>query len=233
MNSGVRKSVITLIAVAVVALAIVVVGPVLYRVFTHEGVRTGDFEAKELPAATTDANGTWEIIGGDDSQNTSVGFTFNEVLPGSKRTTSGSTHNVTGELKVANNKLEDASIVVDMATLTSDIERRDINVRNNIFNVDQYPESKFELSDPVDISKIPDNGQWANVEVPGRLTIRGITNDVTVTMKAARTGDMVLLSGTLPINRLDYNVRLPQFVAATIAEQGELNLRIVAEKQEK
>ncbi|WP_115597443.1 YceI family protein [Corynebacterium amycolatum] len=232
MNSGVRKSIITLIAVAVVALAIVIVGPVLYRVFTHEGVRTGDFEATELPAATTDTNGTWKIIGGDNSQNTSVGFTFNEVLPGSRRTTSGSTHEVTGELKVANNNLEDASVVVDMATLTSDIERRDINVRNNIFSVEQYPEAKFELAEPLDISSIPDNGQWANIEIPGRLTIRGVTNDVTVPMKVARTENLVLLSGTLPINRLDYNVRLPQFVAASIEENGELNLRIVAEKQD-
>ena len=51
-------------------------------------------------------------------------------------------------------------------------------------------------------------------------------------MKAARTENLVLLSGTLPINRLDYNVRLPQFVAASIEENGELNLRIVAEKQD-
>lgn len=232
MNSGARKSVITLIAVAVVAFAIVVVGPVIYRVFTHEGVRTGDFETQELPAATTDANGAWSIAGGDDSQNTSVGFTFNEVLPGSKRTTSASTHNVTGELKVENNKLDSASIVVDMNTLTSDIERRDINVRRSIFETETYPEAKFELSKPIDISSIPDSGEWANIEIPGRMTIHGVTNDVTVTMKAARTEDLVLLSGTVPLNRLDYNVRLPQFVAATIEENGELNLRIVAQKDE-
>lgn len=232
MNSGVRKSVITLIAVAVVAFAIVVVGPVVYRVFTHDGVRTGDFAAKELPAATTDANGSWSIIGGDNSQNTSVGFTFDEVLPGSKRTTSASTHQVTGELKVADNKLTSASVVVDMTTLTSDIQRRDINVRRNIISTDDYPEAKFELSKPIDISHIPDSGEWTSVDIPGRMTIRGVTNDVTVTMKVARTEDLVLLSGNLPINRLDYNVRLPQFVAATIQENGELNLRIVAQKNQ-
>ena len=57
MNSRVQKSVLTLIAVGVVALAIVIVGPVLYRVFTHDGVRTGDFDAANLPAASVDMAG--------------------------------------------------------------------------------------------------------------------------------------------------------------------------------
>lgn len=232
MNSGARKSVITLIAVAVVALAIVIVGPVLYRVFTHEGVRTGDFDAEQLKPASTSAEGDWKIIGGDDSKNTSVGFTFNEVLPGSRRTTSASTHNVTGDMTVKGKNLEEATIVVDMATLNSDIEVRDVNVRNKILNVDQYPEAKFELTKPLDISSIPDSGKRVAIEVPGRLTIRGVSNDVTVPMQAARTDDLVLLSGNLKINREDYNVLSPEFVAAKIADEGELNLRIVARKQQ-
>nr|WP_120492678.1 YceI family protein [Corynebacterium lactis] len=232
MNSGARKSVITLIAVAVVALAIVIVGPVLYRVFTHEGVRTGDFEAEQLKPATTSAEGNWKIIGGDNSKNTSVGFTFNEVLPGSRRTTSASTHKVSGDLTVSGTTLEKATIVVDMATLNSDIEVRDINVRNKILSVDQYPEAKFVLSKPLDISSIPDDGKRVPIEVPGQLTIRGTTNDVVVPMMAARTDDLVLLSGSLKINRQDYNVESPEFVAAKIADEGELNLRIVAQKQQ-
>ncbi|ALA67459.1 YceI family protein [Corynebacterium lactis] len=232
MNSGARKSVITLIAVAVVALAIVIVGPVLYRVFTHEGVRTGDFDAEQLKPASTSAEGDWKIIGGDDSKNTSVGFTFNEVLPGSRRTTSASTHNVTGDMTVKGKNLEEATIVVDMATLNSDIEVRDVNVRNKILNVDQYPEAKFELTKPLDISSIPDSGKRVPIEIPGRLTIRGVSNDVTVPMQAARTDDLVLLSGNLKINREDYNVLSPEFVAAKIADEGELNLRIVARKQQ-
>lgn len=232
MNSGARKSVITLIAVAVVALAIVIVGPVLYRVFTHEGVRTGDFDAEQLKPASTSAEGDWKIIGGDASKNTSVGFTFNEVLPGSRRTTSASTHNVTGGMTVKGKNLEEATIVVDMATLNSDIEVRDVNVRNKILNVDQYPEAKFELTKPLDISSIPDSGKRVPIEIPGRLTIRGVSNDVTVPMQAARTDDLVLLSGNLKINREDYNVLSPEFVAAKIADEGELNLRIVARKQQ-
>ncbi len=230
MNSRVQKSVLTLIAVGVVALAIVIVGPVLYRVFTHDGVRTGDFDAANLPAASVDMAGDWRVIGGDNTHNTSVGFTFDEVLPGSKRTTSASTHRVSGGFTVAEDMLTRAEVIVDMNTLTSDIEVRDINVRRSLLETEQYPEARFELAEPVSVAQVPADGSRAVVEVPGRLTIRGVTNEVTVSMNVARSGERVLLSGTLPINRLDYNVRLPQFVAAQIAENGELNLRLVAEK---
>lgn len=231
MNSSVRKSVLTLIAVAVVALAIIVVGPVLYRVFTSEGVRTGDVDLSKVEPATTDRNGHWLIVGGDNSNNTSVGYTFNEILPGSKRTTSGSTHFVTGDFTVENDQLTAGNIIVDMNTLNSDIERRDINVRMDIFATDQFPEAKFEVSKPVDLSKVPDDGSQVDVEIPGRMTIRGVTNDVTVAMKVLRSKNAVMLTGDLPINRLDYNVRTPQFVAAKIDENGELNLRIIAQKE--
>ena len=79
---------------------------------------------------------------------------------------------------------------------------------------------------------MPDDGTAANVEVPGRLTIRGVTNDVAVPLQVMRHGDHVLMSGTLEINRLDYNVRTPDFVAAKVDENGELNLRIVLRKPE-
>lgn len=101
MNSGMKKSIVTLVAVAVVALAIIIVGPVLYRVITSEGVRTGGVDTANVEPATTDRNGTWEVARSGAGTSTSVGFTFNELLPGSQRTTSGSTHDVTGTFEIA------------------------------------------------------------------------------------------------------------------------------------
>lgn len=230
MKPGMQKSIVTLVAVAVVALAIVIVGPVLYRVMTSEGVRTGGVEDARIEPATTDRNGTWQIKRSGAGTSTSVGFTFNELLPGSNRTTSGSTHDVTGSFEVAGDTLRSGEIVVDMTTLTTDIEKRDINVRDTIFSVDRYPDATFTVAGDVDLSSVPDDGTPVDVMVPGRLTVRGVTNDEKVPMQVRRSGDYVLLVGTLGINRLDYNVRTPDFVAAKIDENGELNLRIVMTK---
>ncbi|MFD5868714.1 YceI family protein [Corynebacterium sp. NPDC060344] len=232
MNSGMKKSIVTLVAVAVVALAIVIVGPVVYRVITSEGVRTGGVDTANIAPATTDRNGTWEVARSGAGSSTSVGYTFNELLPGSNRTTSGSTREVTGTFEIADDTLRSGRIVVDMATLTSDDMKRDNNVRDTIFTADQYPEAAFEVAGDTDLSMVPDDGSPVDVEVPGRLTIRGVTNDVTVPLKVMRNGEHVLMSGTLVFNRLDYNVRTPDFVAASVDENGELNLRIVLRKAE-
>ena len=232
MNSGMKKSIVTLVAVAVVALAIIIVGPVLYRVITSEGVRTGGVDTANVEPATTDRNGTWEVARSGAGTSTSVGFTFNELLPGSQRTTSGSTHDVTGTFEIADDVLRSGELIVDMTTLTTDIAKRDINVRDTIFTTSSDPEARFEVAEDVDLSAVPDDGTAANVEVPGRLTIRGVTNDVAVPLQVMRHGDHVLMSGTLEINRLDYNVRTPDFVAAKVDENGELNLRIVLRKPE-
>lgn len=232
MNSGMKKSIVTLVAVAVVALAIVIVGPVLYRVITSEGVRTGGVDAENVQPATTDRNGTWEVARSGAGTSTSVGYTFDELLPGSSRTTSGSTHDVTGTFEIADDTLQSGSIVVDMETLKSDDMKRDNNVRDTVFTTEAYPEAKFEVAEETDLSHVPDDGTAVTVEVPGRMTIRGVTNDVVVPMLVMRHGDHVLMSGTYEFNRLDYNVRTPDFVAASVDENGELNLRIVLRKVE-
>lgn len=232
MKSGMKKSIVTLIAVAVVAMAIIIVGPVIYRVITSEGVQTGGVDASRTEPASTDRNGRWNVVRQGAGNNTSVGFTFDELLPGSQRTTSGSTHDVTGWFEVEDDVLESGEIVVDMATLTTDIARRDVNVRDTIFTTNRYPEAKFEAIGGTDLSQVPDDGSPINVDVDGRLTIRGVTRDVTVPLQVIRSGEHVLMSGTLIINRLDYNVRTPDFVAAKVAEEGELNLRVILAKDD-
>lgn len=225
-----KKTVLTLVAVAVVAMAIVIVGPVVYKLVTGDGVKTEGIRVESAPPASTDRNGTWVITDQGSSHTSSVGFTFDELLPGSKRTTSGSTDQVSGEFTVADDHLTAGHVTVDMTTLKSDIDKRDVNVRMTIFSTDRYPEATFEVVRDVDLSTVPDDGSVVKVDVPGKLTIRGVTNDVTAPMDVVRTGDNVLMSTVLPVNRLDFNVRTPDFVAAKVADMGEINIRLVLEK---
>ena len=65
-----------------------------------------------------------------------------------------------------------------------------------------------------------------SVELTGELTIHGKTNDITQEFDVARSGDHLIVAGDIPINRLDYGVETPELVAAKIAEEGEVNVRI-------
>lgn len=225
-----KKTFVTLVAVAVVALAIVIVGPVLYRLMSSPGAHTGEFNLDGAPPAEVGVDGDWEVIHSALGFETGVGYTFDELLPGDARNTSGLTRDVTGNVKVVDGELTGGDITVNMETLTTDNERRDVNVRMSLFVTDEFPEATFTVTEPVDVSDVPAEPDVTVVDVVGDLTIRGVTHEVTAPMEVTRTGDYVLLSSDVPINRLDYGIRTPDFIAASIDEEGLLNIRLVLEQ---
>lgn len=127
-------------------------------------------------------------------------------------------------------ELTGGDITVNMETLTTDNQRRDVNVRMSLFVTDEFPEATFTVTEPVDVSDVPADPTVTVVDVVGDLTIRGVTHEVTAPMEVTRTGDYVLLSSDVPINRLDYGIRTPDFIAASIDEEGLLNIRLVLEQ---
>ena len=225
-----KKTVVTILTIAIVVLALASVGPVLYAALTDNGVKTASLDEGQGEPATTDVNGTWTIIPGKGPNATSVGYTFHEVLPGKSKITSGSTSHVSGSLIVKDGSLTEGTVTVDMATLASDVEKRDIAVRRTILHTDDFPEGTFSITKPVDLRNIPDDGTVREVDVPGELTLHGKTEDVTATLKVMRTGDAVIVGGDVPINRADFGLTSPDFVAAKIDDKGEINLLLTLKK---
>ncbi|MBN9643538.1 YceI family protein [Corynebacterium mendelii] len=220
--------IITVIAVIVITLASV--GPTVYRVVTTPGIKTEALDADDAQPASTNINGNWTIVPGAGRNATQVGFTFHEALPGQRKDTSGSTHAVTGNVVVADNTLQSADLTVDTDTLRTDIKKRDINVKMKILHTDKYPTATFTTDKKVDLSGIPADGTTGEVVIPGTLTLHGVSREVQPTFTVLRTGKRVLLYSDLPVNRKDYGVETPEFVAAVIAEEGELNIRLDLEK---
>ncbi|AZA11400.1 YceI family protein [Corynebacterium gerontici] len=226
-----RKSVVITMIIAIVVLALFALGLVLYQLFTAPGIKTEEIDASKAKPATTDIDGVWEVVYGSAPNHSSVGFTFKESLPAEDKITSGSTTHVTGQATVKNKELVSARIVVDMTKVSTDVEKRDINVRNKIFKTEQYPEATFEVDKVTDLSMVGDDAQVAEVKIPGTLTIKGKSQKVDPTFKVVRDQDKILLSSTIRINRNDFGVESPEFVAAQIAEEGDVNVLLSMEKQ--
>lgn len=229
-TSRVRTPIVVGMVIVIVLLTLVGIAVPLYTLIMGSGVKTEGLNADGAEPASTDMNGTWHVVPGAIPNHSSAGFTFDEILPGEEKTTSGSTVDVTGGIEIANNALDSGLITVDMTNISTDQEKRDINVRMKLFHTDEYPTATFEVTDSVDLSGIPDDGTIGQVVVPGELTVHGQTNDVAPTFEVLRDGDQVILSSDIEINRLDYNVETPEFVAAKIAETGEINVRLTLEK---
>jgi len=213
-------------SIFIVVAVLVAMVPLMLNLFGGGGVKTEGIDAQSVKPASTDIDGEWTVTNRPGTNHSSAGFTFDEVLPGERRTTSGSTKGVSGTVTIEGGTLTAGEIEVDMTTITSDSDVRDNNVRRKIFLTDQYPNATFQVSEPADLSGVPADGSVAQVELTGDLTIMDETNEITETFDVARSGDRLLVAGDIHVNRLDYGVETPDFVAATIAEEGEINIRI-------
>ncbi len=223
---GNRKLVISLFVVVIVALTLVAIVPLVFSLFVGRGVQTGPVNADRAREASVGVDGTWEVVQGSSRNYSSVGFTFNEVLPGEKTTTSGSTTNVIGQAVISGEVLEQARVSVDMTKLTTDKKVRDQNMKTKLFETGEFPEATFELTEPVDVSGVPVDGTPAEVDVAGDLEIKGVTQPVEGTFTVLRDGADLVVGGDIPINRLDFDVVTPEFIAATIEEEGAINIRL-------
>lgn len=225
-----RKSIIIIVGAVVVLLALFALATAIYPLLNSPGVKTEQLDASDAQPATTEIDGEWRVVYGDKPNFSSVGFTFEEILPGEQQVTSGSTNALEGNATIKNETLEAGRVVVDMEQVATDQEKRDINVRSKIFNTNEYPEAVFEVTEPVSLHDVDADANVSEIQVPGELTIKGVTKDVNPTFKVVRSGDQLILSTIININRTDYGVETPDFVAARIAENGEVNVLLTLEK---
>ena len=235
MLVGMRKAVITFGIIGIIVGVLIAMGPVVNTFFGDEGLRTASVTTGGEPA-TTDVNGTWTVIPGEGSNQTQAGYTFHEILPGQSKSTSGRAdnqeeQNISGHLTVDGETVTEGVVTVRVDGISSDQEKRDINVRREIFETDKYPNASFTLTEPVDVSSIPDDGTPGEATVTGDVEIHGQSNSVTAPMTVLRTADKVILSANIPINRLDFGVETPDFVAAQVDEEGTLDVLLVLSKR--
>lgn len=221
-----RKTLIVAVSAFIVLAVVVAMIPLFRALMQGGGVKTEGIDASRVSAASTDVDGEWQVTNKPGSNFSSAGFTFDEVLPGERRSTSASTKDVSGFATVTEGTLTAGEIVVDMQHLSSDSDKRDESVRRRIFHTDEYPEATFTVTQPADIADMPDDGTVGSVELTGDLTIHGTTNQITQRFDVARSGDRIIVAGDIPINRLDYGVETPELVAAKINEEGEVNVRV-------
>jgi polyisoprenoid-binding protein YceI len=94
--------------------------------------------------------------------------------------------------------------------------------------VQQFPSATFTaISTSVSGSLA---GAQVDVSAPGKLTIHGVTNDVTATAKAQVVGDKVEIAGTLTINMTDYGVSPPQAPFVTVDPTATIEFDIFLTK---
>ena len=150
--------------------------PAQSTVTTNESAPTT--EAEVTPTSTAapadGVTGVWNI-----TADSTLGYRVQEVLGGIDTEGAGRTNQVTGSLTIDGAVATAAEFTVDMASITSDSDRRDGQFRGRIMTVDQFPTSTFVLTAPIDFGSVPAEGATITATATGDLTLRGVTNSVT------------------------------------------------------
>jgi polyisoprenoid-binding protein YceI len=175
--------------------------------------------------AATDPNGTWTA-----TADSTLGYRVQEVLGGVDVEAAGRTNQVTGSLTIEGNRATAAEFTVDMASITSDSDRRDGQFRTRIMTVDQFPTATFVLTAPIDFGTVPADGQSLTATATGDLTLRGTTRSVTFPVEAKYESGRIGVLGSIPILFTDYAIPDPSNSFAVVKDNGLLEFVLVFDR---
>jgi polyisoprenoid-binding protein YceI len=225
------------IGVAVVLLLLGVGGPFVYVNFIADDAdprlelsgsdssttRPGDTRSAPSTTVAVDPadalSGTWSVTEGSEAQ-----YRVEEILLGQNNTATGDTSEVDGTMTIDGSTVTAAEFTVDMASFESDEARRDNQFRGRIMNVAEFPTSRFELTAPIELGRVPGNREKITVTARGDLTLHGTTRAVEIELDAQRVGDVIEVLGTLPIEFSDYEIPNPSFAGITTEDNGEMEI---------
>jgi polyisoprenoid-binding protein YceI len=222
-----------LIAIPVLVLLVVVVGPFVYinfiredapdRLTLEDAVTTTTSDAPASSSVVEGLDGAWTIT----TEGTQAGYRVKEVLFGQDAEAVGRTSDVTGSLEIAGATITATEVVVDMTTITSSESRRDGQFNGRIMATDQFPTATFSLTEPIVLDAIPADGEEVSFQATGELTLRGVTQGVTVDLVAVRSGTSIVINGSIPIAFDDYEIPDASGGPASVGRDGEIELLLV------
>jgi polyisoprenoid-binding protein YceI len=209
--------------VLVVGTAAVTLGPGLYADWANraaaEAPALGETTGPLREPSTLD--GVWVVADGSFA-----GYRVKEVLRGENVTVTGRTEQVDGTVTVDDGAIRTANVVVDMASVATDEPPRDSYFRGSVIDVGTHPTATFEVAGPV-----PLTAEATDVELPGSLTIRGITRDVTVGAQVAAAESGVQVVGSVPVTFADFGVEAPSLGFVTVEKEGSIEFSLWLERE--
>src|SRR6478735_9937282 len=140
----------------------------------------------------------------------------------------GKSTDVTGSMTVAGTTVSGIEVEANLAALRSDKEFRDNALKSRGLETDKFPTAKFVADGPVKLPSTPTKGKTVNVDVPGKLTLHGVTKSVTAPIEARWDGATIqVVVKSLPVQLGDYGITPPTGgPIAEVDDHGDLELQL-------
>jgi polyisoprenoid-binding protein YceI len=160
------------------------------------------------PDATGTPDGAWRV---SDDGSSFVGYRVRERLAqlSSPNDAVGRTTQVTGTMQVAGDQVEAVRIEADLRGLQSDESRRDNAIRQRGLESSRFPSAVFELTEPIRLDQAPVSGRRVDGQGKGRLTVHGVTREVTADLQGRWDGSTIQVAGRIPVRMSDFQIEPP------------------------
>jgi polyisoprenoid-binding protein YceI len=148
--------------------------------------------------------GTWIA-----SHGSVAGFRIPESFLIQRGTIVGRTSAVTGSLLIAHQEISSASFQVDLSKITVPVGGKPNASFFQLLETSQYPHATLTLARPIVFSAIPTNGQTISSQATARLSMRGVTHPVTLTLKACSNGSVLEAVGSASVLVSEWGIQSP------------------------
>ena len=173
-------------------------------------------------AGDGDRASSWTIDAGS-----SVGYRVAEVLFGVDTEGVGRTDAVSGGITIVGQTMTEASFEVEVATITSDDGRRDNQFRGRIMDAATFPTATFVLTEPVALGVDAVDEATVEVDINGSLTLRGVSREVTASVKARVASGRIGILGSIPVVFTDFDIVDPSIPGITVEPEGLVEFVLV------
>ena len=183
-------------------------------------------------AAPVDASslaGTWNVAPGSVA-----GYRVREKLASlpAQSDAVGRTEAVTGSVVVggsgANLTADKIDVKVDVSKLASNESRRDNRIKTDGLQTATFPNASFVSTGPVALPATVTSGAVVKVDVPGKLTLHGVTKDVVIPVDVRLDGSQGEAVGSLKFPFSDYSMTAPSVGGfVTVEPEGTLEFKVL------
>jgi polyisoprenoid-binding protein YceI len=189
------------------------------------GPEPAALSSAEPQGATGDLSGTWTV----DTAESFVGYRVREKLAflPAPNDAVGRADAVEGTLQISGLTVESVDVTADLRDLESDRDMRDNRLRELGLETDQFPEARFELTEPITFDARPEAGRQIERSASGRLTLHGVTRDVTVPLQAQWGEDRIEVVGSLEVQFSDYDIEQIRLNQVTTEDHGTMEFQLV------
>ena len=117
-----------------------------------------------------------------------------------------------------------------MENIVSNDSIRDGQFRGRIMDVSNFPTANFGTTEPIDFGTLPADGEQVTATANGELTLKGVTQVVTVEITAQASGTGIGVLGNIPITFTDYGIDNPSKPGVSLEDEGVVEFVLVVER---